>query len=331
MVAPKIKMKAILHKEFGGPEVLVVTNDVEIPQIEKHEVLIQVHAAGINRPDILQRSGGYPPPPGASEILGLEVSGEIVDVGEDVNKNLLNTKVCALVPGGGYAEFVKCHISTILPIPKGISIIDACTIPETFFTVWTNLFDQAKLKQGETLLIHGGASGIGLTAISIALAMQIKCIATVGSDEKYKYLKDLGLERVINYNLEDFESIIKNEYKGVDVILDMVGGDYFQKNINVLNRLGRLLNIAYLKGSKVEVNLLPIMLKRLTVSGSTLRIRSNDEKKLIADNLKKHIWPLIENGNIKLHIDQKFDYENVQKAHQYMENNKNIGKLLLKF
>ena len=153
----------------------------------------------------------------------------------------------------------------------------------------------------------------------------------MGSDEKYKYLKDLGLERVINYNLEDFESIIKNEYKGVDVILDMVGGDYFQKNINVLNRLGRLLNIAYLKGSKVEVNLLPIMLKRLTVSGSTLRIRSNDEKKLIADNLKKHIWPLIENGNIKLHIDQKFDYENVQKAHQYMENNKNIGKLLLKF
>ena len=151
MVAPKIKMKAILHKEFGGPEVLVVTNDVEIPQIEKHEVLIQVHAAGINRPDILQRSGGYPPPPGASEILGLEVSGEIVDVGEDVNKNLLNTKVCALVPGGGYAEFVKCHTSTILPIPKGISIIDACTIPETFFTVWTNLFDQAKLKQGETL------------------------------------------------------------------------------------------------------------------------------------------------------------------------------------
>ena len=151
------------------------------------------------------------------------------------------------------------------------------------------------------------------------------------SEEKYEYLKDLGLERVINYNLEDFESIIKNEYKGVDVILDMVGGDYFQKNINVLNRLGRLLNIAYLKGSKVEVNLLPIMLKRLTVSGSTLRIRSNDEKKLIADNLKKHIWPLIENGNIKLHIDQKFDYENVQKAHQYMENNKNIGKLLLKF
>ena len=331
MVAPKIKMKAILHKEFGGPEVLGVTNDVEIPQIEKHEVLIQVHAAGINRPDILQRSGGYPPPPGASEILGLEVSGEIVDVGEDVNKNLLNTKVCALVPGGGYAEFVKCHTSTILPIPKGISIIDACTIPETFFTVWTNLFDQAKLKQGETLLIHGGASGIGLTAISIALAMHIKCIATVGSEEKYKYLKDLGVERVINYNFEDFEIIIKNEYKGVDVILDMVGGDYFQKNINVLNRLGRLLNIAYLKGSKVEVNLLPIMLKRLTASGSTLRIRSNDEKKLIADNLKKHIWPLIENGNIKLHIDQKFDYENVQKAHQYMENNKNIGKLLLKF
>ena len=182
-------MKAILHRKFGGPEVLEVSNNVEMPKIEKDEVLIKVHAAGINRPDILQRSGGYPPPPGASKILGLEVSGEIVDVGEDINKNLLNTKVCALVPGGGYAEFVKCHTSTILPIPKGISITDACTIPETFFTVWTNLFDQANLKRGETLLVHGGASGIGLTAISIAIAMHIKCIATVGSDEKYKYLQ----------------------------------------------------------------------------------------------------------------------------------------------
>ena len=324
-------MKAVLHKEFGGPEVLEVSNNVEMPKIDKDEVLIKVHAAGINRPDILQRSGGYPPPPGVSTILGLEVSGEIVDVGEDINKNLLNTKVCALVPGGGYAEFVKCHTSTILPIPKGISITDACTIPETFFTVWTNLFDQANLKHGETLLVHGGASGIGLTAISIAIAMQIKCIATVGSDEKYKYLQGLGLERVINYNIEDFEMIIKNEFKGVDVILDMVGGDYFQKNINILTRLGRLLNIAYLKGSKVEVNLLPIMLKRLTISGSTLRIRSNDEKKIIADNLKKYVWPLIESKNIKLHIDQRFDFSNVQKAHQYMENNKNIGKLLLKF
>lgn len=324
-------MKAVLHRKFGGPEVLEVSNNVEMPKIDKDEVLIKVHAAGINRPDILQRSGGYPPPPGVSTILGLEVSGEIVDVGEDINKNLLNTKVCALVPGGGYAEFVKCHTSTILPIPKGISITDACTIPETFFTVWTNLFDQANLKRGETLLVHGGASGIGLTAISIAIAMQIKCIATVGSDEKYKYLQGLGLERVINYNIEDFEMIIKNEFKGVDVILDMVGGDYFQKNINILTRLGRLLNIAYLKGSKVEVNLLPIMLKRLTISGSTLRIRSNKEKKNIADNLKKHVWPLIESKNIKLHIDQRFDFSNVQKAHQYMENNKNIGKLLLKF
>ena len=239
-------MKAVLHKEFGGPEVLGVSNNVEMPKIDKDEVLIKVHAAGINRPDILQRSGGYPPPPGVSTILGLEVSGEIVDVGEDINKNLLNTKVCALVPGGGYAEFVKCHISTILPIPKGIAITDACTIPETFFTVWTNLFDQANLKRGETLLVHGGASGIGLTAISIAIAMQIKCIATVGSDEKYKYLQGLGLERVINYNIEDFEMIIKNEFKGVDVILDMVGGDYFQKNINILTRLGRLLNICLL-------------------------------------------------------------------------------------
>ena len=226
---------------------------------------------------------------------------------------------------------MKCHKSTILPIPKGISLSDACTIPETFFTVWTNLFDLAKLKRDETLLIHGGASGIGLTAVSMAIAFGVKCIVTVGSDEKENYLNSLNIERVINYKTDDFEKIILNEYKGIDVILDMVGGNYFQKNLNIMNRFGRLINIAYLQGSKIEANLLPIMLKRLIISGSTLRTRANKEKAEIAENLKKNIWPLIENNNIKLHIDKKFDIDDVSKAHQYMENNKNIGKLLLNF
>ena len=324
-------MKAITFDKFGGPEVLYVSDNIETPVVSDEEVLIKVHAAGINRPDILQRMGQYPPPKGASEILGLEVSGNIVDCGKGIDKEFLNKNVCALVTGGGYAEYVKCHKSTILPVPKGISLSDACTIPETFFTVWTNLFDLAKLKRNETLLIHGGASGIGLTAVSMAMAFGVKCIVTVGSDEKENYLNSLNIERVINYKTDDFEKIILNEYKGIDVILDMVGGNYFQKNLNIMNRFGRLINIAYLQGSKIEANLLPIMLKRLIISGSTLRTRANKEKAEIAENLKKNIWPLIENNNIKLHIDKKFDMSDVSKAHQYMENNKNIGKLLLNF
>ena len=218
-------MKAITFDKFGGPEVLYVSDNLETPIISDEEVLIKVHAAGINRPDILQRMGQYPPPKGASEILGLEVSGHIVDCGKGIDKELLNENVCALVTGGGYAEYVKCYKSTILPIPKGISLSDACTIPETFFTVWTNLFDLAKLKSDETLLIHGGASGIGLTAVSMAMAFGVKCIVTVGSDVKEKYLNSLNIDRVVNYKTDDFEKIILKEYKGVDVILDMVGGN----------------------------------------------------------------------------------------------------------
>ncbi len=323
-------MKAINLKNFGGPEVLEVIDNVIKPSITDTEVLIKVKAAGINRPDIIQRMGLYPPPPGASDILGLEVSGTIVEVGSKVDRNYMNKDVCALLSGGGYAEYASCDISTVMSIPKNISLIDACAIPETFFTVWTNLFDTAKILKDEVLLIHGGASGIGLTAITIAQAMGIKCIATVGSKEKEEYLNKLNLEMVINYNSHDFEEKIKQKFKGVDVILDMVGGDYFQKNINLLNRNGRLINIAYLRGSKVEANLLPIMLKRLVVTGSTLRVRSNEEKHGIKKNIEKYIWPLFEKKMIKLHIDKYFEMKDAVKAHQYMENNENIGKILLK-
>ena len=323
-------MKAITFKNFGNPEVLEVT-DIQIPKVADDEVLIKVVGAGMNRPDTMQRSGFYPPPEGASEILGLEVSGNIVKTGKNVDSSFEGKEVCALLTGGGYAEYATCNVATILPIPKGISLLDACIIPETFFTVWTNLFDQGNLKKTESLLIHGGASGIGLTAISIAKAMGIKCFATVGSEKKKDFIDDIEIERCINYNEEDFEKIIKDQFSGVDVILDMVGGDYFQKNINILNRLGRLINIAYLKGSRIEANLLPIMLKKLTISGSTLRIRRNDEKKLIADQLIENIWPLIENRSIKLYIDQRYKYSDVVEAHKYMEKNQNIGKILLKF
>ena len=323
-------MKAINLKNFGGPEVLEVIDNAIKPNITDTEVLIKVKAAGINRPDIIQRMGLYPPPPGASDILGLEVSGTIVEVGAKVDRNYMNKDVCALLSGGGYAEYASCDISTVMSIPKNISLIDACAIPETFFTVWTNLFDTAKILKDEVLLIHGGASGIGLTTITIAQAMGIKCIATVGSKEKEEYLNKLNLEMVINYNSHDFEEKIKKKFKGVDVILDMVGGDYFQKNINLLNRNGRLINIAYLRGSKVEANLLPIMLKRLVVTGSTLRVRSNEEKYEIKKNIEKYIWPLFEQKMIKLHIDKYFEMKDVVKAHQYMENNENIGKILLK-
>ena len=323
-------MKAILFDKYGDPSVMYI-GEAPKPIIDENEVLIKVAAAGINRPDILQRQGGYPPPKGASEILGLEVSGKIVEIGKNIDLDFKGKEVCALVTGGGYAEYVKTTLATILPIPKGLNVVDAAAIPETFFTVWTNLFNSGSLKKNETLLIHGGASGIGITAALIAKAMGIKFCTTVGSVKKKKFMEQLGSTLTINYQNEDFEEVIKKELKGVDVILDIVGGKYFQKNINILNKFGRLINIAYLQGPVVKANLLPIMLKRLIVTGSTLRIRSDEEKQNIRDSIKTHIWPLFENETINMIIDKKFSFNDVKKAHEYMENNKNIGKLLLKF
>ena len=323
-------MKAILFDKFGDSSVLYI-GEAPKPIIDDNEVLIKVAAAGINRPDILQRQGSYPPPKGASEILGLEVSGKIVEIGKNIDLDFKGKEVCALVTGGGYAEYVKTTLATVLPVPKGLNVVDAAAIPETFFTVWTNLFNSGSLKKNETLLIHGGASGIGITAALIAKAMGIKFCTTVGSVKKKKFMEQLGSTLTINYQNEDFEEVIKKELKGVDVILDIVGGEYFQKNINILNKFGRLINIAYLQGPIVKANLLPIMLKRLIVTGSTLRIRSDEEKQNIRDSIKTHIWPLFENETINMIIDKEFGFYDVKKAHEYMENNKNIGKLLLKF
>ena len=323
-------MKAILFDKYGDPSVMYIGKAPK-PIINENEVLIKVAAAGVNRPDILQRQGGYPPPKGASEILGLEVSGKIVEIGRNIDLDFKGREVCALVTGGGYAEYVKTTLATVLPIPKGLNVVDAAAIPETFFTVWTNLFNSGSLKKNETLLIHGGASGIGITAALIAKAMGIKFCTTVGSVKKKKFMEQLGSTLTINYQNEDFEEVIKKELKGVDVILDIVGGEYFQKNINILNKFGRLINIAYLQGPIVKANLLPIMLKRLIVTGSTLRIRSDEEKQNIRDSIKTHIWPLFENETINMIIDKEFGFYDVKKAHEYMENNKNIGKLLLKF
>jgi len=323
-------MKAILFDKYGDPSVMYIGESAK-PIINENEVLIKVAAAGVNRPDILQRQGDYPPPKGASEILGLEVSGKIVEIGRNIDLDFKGREVCALVTGGGYAEYVKTTLATVLPIPKGLNVVDEAAIPETFFTVWTNLFDSGSLKKNETLLIHGGASGIGITAALIAKAMGIKFLTTVGSVKKKKFMEQLGSTLTINYQNEDFEEVIKKELKGVDVILDIVGGEYFQKNINILNKFGRLINIAYLQGPVVKANLLPIMLKRLIVTGSTLRIRSDEEKQNIRDSIKTHIWPLFENETINMIIDKKFSFNDVKKAHEYMENNENIGKLLLKF
>ena len=323
-------MKAILFDKYGDSSVLYI-GEAPKPIIDDNEVLIKVAAAGVNRPDILQRQGDYPPPKGASEILGLEVSGKIVEIGRNIDLDFKGREVCALVTGGGYAEYVKTTLATILPIPKGLNVVDAAAIPETFFTVWTNLFNSGSLKKNETLLIHGGASGIGITAALIAKAMGIKFCTTVGSVKKKKFMEQLGSTLTINYQNEDFEEVIKKELKGVDVILDIVGGEYFQKNINILNKFGRLINIAYLQGPVVKANLLPIMLKRLIVTGSTLRIRSDEEKQNIRDSIKTYIWPLFENETINMIIDKKFSFNDVKKAHEYMENNENIGKLLLKF
>jgi putative PIG3 family NAD(P)H quinone oxidoreductase len=234
------------------------------------------------------------------------------------------------VTGGGYAEYVKTTVSTVLPLPKGVNIIEAAAIPETFFTVWTNLFDSGSLKKNETLLIHGGASGIGITAALIAKAMGIKFVATVGSEKKRKFLDSIGSDLTINYKEDDFEKLIKDKLSGVDVILDIVGGEYFQKNINILNKFGRLINIAYLQSPLIKANLLPIMLKRLIVTGSTLRVRSDEEKAVIRDSLISNVWPLFEKKSINLVIDKKFNFDDVKKAHEYMEKNQNIGKLVLK-
>ena len=313
----------------GGPEVLQATSrDMPVPT--DSQVLIKVAAAGVNRPDVFQRMGFYPPPPGVTDIPGLEASGTIVAIGSGVQRWKVGDQVCALLSGGGYAEYAVAEESICLPIPEGLSLIDAAALPETCFTVWHNLFERAELQAGEWLLVHGGSSGIGTTAIQMASAMGIKVIATAGSDEKCAACEKLGAVKAINYRQQDFVQACQEiTGTGVNVILDMVGGDYVQQNFAACAPKARIVNIAFLRGSKVEVDLLPLMLKQLVLTGSTLRAQPIENKARIAAGVESQVWPLIAQGKFKPVINSRFPLAQASEAHTLMESNQHIGKLLL--
>lgn len=324
------KMMAIAVREPGGPEVLQPV-EMAVPVPGPGEILIKVAAAGINRPDMLQREGKYPPPPGASEIPGLEVSGTVCASGEGADRFATGDRVLALVTGGGYAEYCVAAQDNALAVPTSLSMAEAGGLPETFFTVWTNVFDRAGLQPGETFLVHGGTSGIGTTAIQLARAFGARVFSTAGSDEKCAFAESLGAEKCFNYRTEDFVDGIKQATgkSGADVILDMVGGDYVQRNIKVAAREGRIVSIAFLHGSKVELDLMPVMLKRLTLTGSTLRVRSVADKQKLAQALHEKVWPLIEAGKVKPQLFKTFPLEDAASAHVLMESSSHIGKIVL--
>lgn len=334
-------MKVIEISEPGGPDVLKqALRPIPLPKVG--EVLIRVRAAGINRPDILQRKGRYPAPPGASDIPGLEVAGEIVDGDLSHTDNRWQFKkkdrVCALLQGGGYAEFACVPLAQCLPIPNGLSEVEAASLPETFFTVWSNIFDRAHLglnqqSERETLLVQGGSSGIGVAAIQIARAFGHRVLATAGSQDKCRACEALGAERAINYKEEDFVEVVEEltQAKGVDVILDMVGGPYISRELKILAPDGRLVLIALLGGAKAEINFSEVLTRRLTITGSTLRARSVAFKAKIAAQLKEHVWPLIEAKQIRPVIHQVFPYSEAANAHALMEEGSHIGKLILKW
>ena len=323
-------MSCIEISEPGGPEVLRLTCR-PIPTPGPSEVLIRVGAAGINRPDCIQRQGDYAPPPGTTDIPGLEVSGEVVGRGNDAQRWKIGDAVCALVAGGGYAGYVTAPSVQCLPVPNGLNMIEAAALPETFFTVWSNVFERAGLGVGESFMVHGGSSGIGTTAIQIANRMGARVIATAGSAEKCRVCEALGAERTVNYHDQDFVEAARQfgGGKGVNVVLDMVGGDYIARNIKSLAPDGRLVNIAFLKGSMTEINFMPVMLKRLTLTGSTLRPQPVARKAEIAAALEQRVWPLIDNGEIKPVIHATFSLAEVVEAHRMMESNRHIGKIVL--
>ncbi len=331
MTALPATMTAIEITEPGGPEVLrPATRPMPLPGAG--EVLIQVAASGINRPDVMQRKGEYPPPAGASDIPGLEVAGTVAAVGLGVNHTKIGDAVCALVTGGGYASYCVAPEPQCLPVPKGLGMAEAAALPETCFTVWTNLFERGQFTPGETVLIHGGTSGIGTTAIQLAKALGAHQIfATAGSRDKCHACERLGATRGIDYKHEDFVKITKEATggRGVDVILDMVGGDYVQRNINALAVEGRIIYIAFLQGAKAEINLAPLMMKRGTLTGSTLRARSVEQKGAIAASLRRVVWPLIEQGKVKPQIFRSFPLAEAAEAHRLMESSAHIGKIVL--
>jgi NADPH2:quinone reductase len=324
-------MKFIDIREHGPAENLSL-GECDKPIPKRGEILIEVAYAGVNRPDIVQRLGFYPPPPGASEILGLEVSGRVAALGEGVSQWQVGDEVCALCNGGGYAEWVAVPADQALPVPADFTLAQAAALPETFFTVWSNVFDRAGLKAGENFLVHGGSSGIGTTAIQLAKAMGANVYTTAGSDEKCQACETLGAIKAINYREQpDFTLEFMNltQQHGMDVILDMVGGEYVGHNINMAAMDGRIVNIAYLQGSQVNVNMLSVMLKRLTLTGSTLRPQSPAAKALIAKNLLEKVWPLLAAGSIAPQIYATFTMDEAAQAHALMESSQHIGKILL--
>lgn len=323
-------MKAIEISQPGEPEVLVVT-ERPLPTPQAGEILVKVAAAGVNRPDVLQRRGNYAPPPGASDIPGLEIAGEVVALGEGVQRYALGDKVCALIAGGGYAEYCKVHESNALPVPVGFSMVEAAAIPETFFTVWVNVFQRGHLKAGETVLIHGGTSGIGTVATMLAKAFCAHVITTVGSEDKRQASLALGADVAINYRSEDFVERTKSatDGKGADVIVDLIAGDYLAKNYQAAAMEGRIVQIGTQNGVVKELNLMPLLLKRLTHTGSTLRSRSVEDKGQIAAELLEKVWPLLERGVLKPQIFKTFRLEQAAEAHALMESSEHIGKIML--
>jgi NADPH:quinone reductase len=324
-------MRFVDLPSFGGPEAMVIANG-PVPMPGEGQILVRTEAVGVNRPDISQRQGSYPPPKDASPILGLELSGEVVAIGSGVTGYSLGEKVCGLANGGAYAEYCLLPAGQALPFPRGYDAVRAAALPETFFTVWANLFQMAGLTEGEKVLIHGGSSGIGTTAIQLAKAFGAEVYATAGSREKCEACEKLGAKRAINYREEDFAAVIKEETgHGVDIVLDMVGAAYFEKNIASLAKDGCLSIIAFLQGALAEkVNLAPIMVKRLTVTGSTMRPRTAEEKRAIRDDLLSEVWPLLEAGTVAPVIHKTFAFEDVAAAHRLMESSSHIGKIMLK-
>lgn len=322
-------MKAIEIAGPGGPDVLRLV-ERPVPEPRAGEVLIRVAAAGVNRPDIMQRMGKYPPPPGASDIPGLEVAGEIV-AARDVADLQAGQRVCALVAGGGYAEYCTVPAEQCLPVPKAVSEHAAAAIPETFFTVWTNLFERGRLQAGERVLIHGGTSGIGTTAIQLARAFGATAIATAGSGDKCEACRRLGAARAINYHVEDFVNAVRDETEGegVDVVLDIIGGDYLPRNLACLRLNGRLVQIGLIGGSKASIDLRAVLQKRLTLTGSTLRARTPSEKGAIARDLERAVWPLLDRGDVRPIVHAEFPLERAADAHRELESGRVIGKLVL--
>lgn len=325
-------MQYIDHGAGGAPGCMQLAEG-PLPSPDANDVLIEVAYAGVNRPDVLQRLGSYPPPPGASPHLGLEVSGRVVATGANVTQWRTGDEVCALVPGGGYAQYCITDASHCLPVPKGLTLLQAAALPETYLTVWTNVFERGRLHAGESFLVHGGSSGIGLTAIQLAHAFGARVFTTVGNAEKAQACCEAGADHVINYRDEDFVDAVAKltDGRGVDIILDMVGGDYIPRNIRALALEGRLVQIAFLEGSRIELDAMPIMLRRLTFTGSTLRARSVAQKAAIAKALRARVWPLLEAGRALPVIHRVLPFAEVQAAHELMESSRHIGKIMLKW